>query len=135
MVLLGYMPSIARIKQWQNEAHCEMREGEICGFRLIEDREGEIEVVLYYGDQLPPHGRMQFQALFEEFLYRLDVEITRFPLIVCANGHRQKRATVVERVRDGKPFENASLGYYVFNPTGPKDISGFSGFFRAQWNF
>jgi hypothetical protein len=29
----------------------QMGDGEICGFRVIEDREGEIEVVLYYGDR------------------------------------------------------------------------------------
>ena len=100
----GYTPSFTRINQWQNQAQYEMGEGEICGFRLIEDREGEIEVVLYYGDAMPSRGRSQFQELFEQFLYQRDVEVTRFPPVVCPNGHRQKRATVIERVREGKPF-------------------------------
>ena len=51
VVLLGYTPSFTRINQWQNQAQYEMGAGEICGFRLIEDREGELELVLYYGDQ------------------------------------------------------------------------------------
>jgi hypothetical protein len=104
VVLLGYTPSFTRINQWQNQAQYEMGEGEICGFRLIEDREGEIEVVLYYGDRLPAHGRDQFQGLFEQFLYQRDVEVTRFPPVICPKGHRQERATVVKRVREGKRF-------------------------------
>ena len=104
VVLLGYTPSFTRINQWQNQAQYEMGEGEICGFRLIEDREGEIEVVLYYGDRLPPRGRTQFQGLFEQFLYQRDVEVTRFPPVICPQGHRQERATVIKRVREGKRF-------------------------------
>jgi hypothetical protein len=104
VVLLGYTPTFNRINQWQNQAQYEMGENEICGFRLIEDREGEIEVVLYYGDQLPPHGRAQFQQLFEHFLYQRDVEVTRFPPVICPKGHRQERATIIKRVREGKRF-------------------------------
>ncbi len=104
VVLLGYTPSFNRINQWHNQAQYEMEEGQICGFRLIEDREGEIELVLYYGDQMPTSGRVKFQELFEQFLYQRDVNVTRFPPVVCENGHQQKRATVIERVRKRKPF-------------------------------
>lgn len=104
VVLLGYTPSFTRINQWQNQAQYEMGEKEICGFRLIEDREGEIEVVLYYGDRLPPYGRTQFQGLFEQFLYQRDVEVMRFPPVICPKGHRQERATIMKRVREGKRF-------------------------------
>ncbi|HJU54463.1 MAG TPA: TIR domain-containing protein [Pyrinomonadaceae bacterium] len=101
VVLLGYTPSFTRINQWQNQAQYEMGEGEICGFRLIQDREGEIELVLYYGDQMPAIGRAKFQELFEQFLYQRDVEVTPFPPVVCPNGHRQKRDSVMEAVREG----------------------------------
>ena len=104
VVLLGYTPSFTRINQWQNQAQYEMDEGQICGFRLIEDREGELEVVLYYGDRLPKRGRTQFQELFEQFLYQRDVEVTRFPPVICPKDHRQERATVIKRVREGKRF-------------------------------
>ena len=103
VVLLGYTPSFTRINQWQNQAQYEMGGNEICGFRLIEDREGEIEVVLYYGDRLPPHGRTEFQELFEQFLYQREVEVTRFPPVICPNGHRQKRDAVMEAVRERLP--------------------------------
>ena len=49
VVLLGYTPSFIRINQWQNQAQYEMGPGQVCGFRLIEEREGEIELVLYFG--------------------------------------------------------------------------------------
>ena len=104
VVLLGYTPSFTRINHWQNQAQYEMHEREICGFRLIEEREGEIELVLYYGDKMPANGRAKFQELFEQFLYQRDVEVTPFPPVVCPNGHRQERATVIKRVREGKHF-------------------------------
>lgn len=104
VVLLGYTPSFTRINQWQNQAQYEMGEGEICGFRLIEDREGEIELVLYYGNQMPANGRAKFQELFEQFLYQRDVEVTRFPPVVCPQGHQQERTTVIKRSREGKTF-------------------------------
>jgi small GTP-binding protein len=100
VVLLGYTPSFTRINQWQNQAQYEMREDEICGFRVFEDREGEIELMLYYGDQMPASGRTKFQELFEQFLHRRDVEVTRFPPVVCSNGHRQNRDAVMRAVRE-----------------------------------
>ena len=53
VVLLGYTPSFSRINQWQNQAQYEMDAGQVCGFRSIEEREGELELVLYYGDKMP----------------------------------------------------------------------------------
>jgi small GTP-binding protein len=104
VVLLGYTPSFTRINQWQNQAQYEMHEGKICGFRLIEDREGEIELVLYYTDRMSMKGRRQFQTLFEQFLYQRDVKVNRFPPVVCPNGHQQERSTIVKRVQEGKEF-------------------------------
>jgi small GTP-binding protein len=104
VVLLGYTPSFTRINQWQNQAQYEMGAGQVCGFRLIEEREGEIELVLYYGEQLPARGRARFQELFEQFLYQREVEVTRFPPVACPKGHRIERATVIKRVREGKRF-------------------------------
>lgn len=49
VVLLGYTNVFARTDQWQNQAQYEMSPGEVCGFRLVAEREGELEFVLYYG--------------------------------------------------------------------------------------
>ncbi|MCP4689013.1 MAG: hypothetical protein GY859_13245, partial [Desulfobacterales bacterium] len=104
VVLLGYTPTFIRLNQWQNQAQYAIGPAQICGFRLIEDREGEIELVLYYSQQMPPDGRASFQELFERFLYQREVEVTRFPPVVCPKEHRLERATVVNRLRDGKTF-------------------------------
>lgn len=104
VVLLGYTPSFSRINQWQNQAQYEIDSGQVCGFRSIEEREGELELVLYYGDNMPRKGREQLQELFEQFLYQREVDVTRFPPVACKNQHRIERATVVKRVREGKDF-------------------------------
>ncbi len=104
VVLLGYTPTFTRINQWQRQAQYEMGAGQICGFRLIEEREGEIELVLYYSAAMPEFGRATLQGLFEQFLYRRDVVVTRYPPVACPDGHRQERATVVKRIREGKQF-------------------------------
>lgn len=110
VVLLGYTPSFTRIHQWQNQAQYEMGKGEICGFRLIEDREGEIELVLYYSEQMPQDKRGEFLELFEWFLYqreRVNVTMRILP-VVCPNGHKLERATVVSRIRKGKTFAHCA---------------------------
>ncbi len=104
VVLLGYTSAFTRINQWQNQAQYEMGAGEICGFLLTEEREGELELVLYYSTAMPAYGRTLFQGLFESFLYKRDVEVTRFPPVFCANQHRIERTSVIKRVRESKDF-------------------------------
>lgn len=104
VVLLGYWPWFTRVNHWQNQAQYEMGEGEICGFRLKELREGEIELVLYYSDRVPLDGRAKFQEMFEQFLYQRDANVQRFPAVVCPNGHSQERDMVMMRAREHKQF-------------------------------
>ena len=104
VVLLGYTPSFSRINQWQNQAQYETETGFICGFRLVEDREGEIELILYYSNEMPVEERLEFQGLFERFLYQRDVQVTPFPPVLCPKGHIQERTVVVKRQQSGKKF-------------------------------
>lgn len=104
VVLLGYTQTFTRVNQWQRQAQYQLGEGQICGFRLIEEREGEIELVLYYSAAMPTFGRAMFQGLFEQFLYQRDVDVKRFPPVVCPDAHLQQRSTVVKRIREGKEF-------------------------------
>lgn len=104
VVLLGYTQTFTRVNQWQSQAQYQLGEGQICGFRLIEEREGEIELVLYYSAAMPTFGRTMFQGLFEQFLYQRDVDVRRLPPVVCACGQLQQRATVLKRIREGKEF-------------------------------
>ncbi|AZP19245.1 TIR domain-containing protein [Streptomyces aquilus] len=102
VVLLGHTRRFTRVNYWQNQAQFEMGSGEICGLRLLQEREGEIELVLHYSDAVPPYGRNAFQGLLEGFLYeRRDVTVTPFPPVACGNGHRQDRTVVIGALRDG----------------------------------
>jgi GTPase SAR1 family protein len=102
VVLLGYTNTFTRKHQWQNQAQYELGEDEICGFRQVAEHEGEIELVLYYGVQTPPEVYSLFQGLFERFLKRRDVLITRFPAVICSNcGKRQERSVVMNQIQEG----------------------------------
>jgi small GTP-binding protein len=107
VVLLGYTNVFTRTHQWQDQAQYVMGEGEVCGFRQIPGRtEGDLDFVLYYGKGSRPSERSLFQALFERFLTRRKVKVTRFPPVVCPNrdcGFWQVREEVVRRVREGRP--------------------------------
>ena len=102
VVLLGYTQSFTRVNQWHNQAQYEMEPGEICGFRRIEERTGEVEFILYYATTTPTYARTMFQGLFEKFLYQRDVEVTRYPPVSCINNHLQDRSTVMRMLRQGK---------------------------------
>jgi len=102
VVLLGHTRRFTRVNYWQNQAQFEMGSGQLCGLRLLQEREGEIELVLHYSDAVPPYGRNAFQGLLEGFLYeRRDVTVTPFPPVACGNGHRQDRTVVIGVLRDG----------------------------------
>ena len=104
VVLLGYTNTFTRTNQWQNQAQYETSSGDVCGFRQIADREGEIELVLYYGAKATG-ARLLFQGLFEQFLNGRDVTVTRFPPVACPKcKYRQERGEVVRRIREGRGF-------------------------------
>jgi GTPase SAR1 family protein len=83
VVLLGYTNTFIRTNQWQNQAQYKLGEGEICGFRQVECGPGEIELVLYYGQDTPEHVRFLFRGLLERFLSRRRVDISRYEPAVC----------------------------------------------------
>ncbi|MGW3123835.1 WD40 domain-containing protein [Streptomyces sp. NPDC001107] len=101
VVLLGHTPTFTRVNYWQNQAQFEMGSGQICGLRLLQEREGEIELVLHYSRAVPSYGRIMFQGLFESLLYQREVTVTSFPPVACSNGHKQDRTAVMGSLRDG----------------------------------
>ncbi|GIM92218.1 TIR domain-containing protein [Paractinoplanes toevensis] len=103
-VLLGYSQFFTRVTQWQNQTLFELDRGQICGLRVIQEREGELEFVLSYSTGTPDHGRQLFQALFEKFLVQRDVDVARFTPVCCGAGHRQDRTVVVQRRRERRGF-------------------------------
>jgi hypothetical protein len=54
VVLLGYTHTFTRTSQWQNQARYEVGNGQVCGFRLEEERAGELDFVLYFGTGASP---------------------------------------------------------------------------------
>jgi small GTP-binding protein len=102
VVLLGYTNTFTRKHQWQNQAQYELGKDEVCGFRQAAEHEGEVELVLYYGEPTPLEVRQLFQGLFERFLKRRDVSIVRFPSVACTKcGKRQERSVVMNQIQEG----------------------------------
>lgn len=83
VVLLGYTNTFIRTHQWQNQAQYEMGEGEICGFQQTDYQDGEIELVLYYAHDTPESVRTAFRGLFERFLSRRELDISRYQSVQC----------------------------------------------------
>ena len=103
VVLLGYTQTFTRVNQWQNQAQYELGAGEICGFRQIEERAGEIALILYYAATTPTYARTMFQGLFETFLYQRDVDgpaIHRSTVLmnISKNGPRSSSNCVRVRI-------------------------------------
>jgi Ras family/TIR domain/WD domain, G-beta repeat len=110
-VLLGYTTLFSRAAQWQDQVEYEMDPGEVCSIRKLPEREGELDLVLYYGKTVAFPTRLLFRGLVERFLSSREVTVVRYPPVVCPNlkcGYRQERAQVVRRVREGKTFLHCS---------------------------
>lgn len=104
VVLLGYTNSLKRFNLWQNQVQYEYEDQphQICGFKLEEEQEGYIELVLQY-ENTPEDKRPSFQHLFEFFLSQREVAVRRLPPVFCLNGHPQARVAIITRLREGKP--------------------------------
>jgi len=101
VVLLGYTSTFTRTNQWRGHARYVVGDGLLCGFRVEDAREGELDFVLYFGTNVGAPVRTLFQSLFESFLVRKSVTIRRYDPVVCANGHRLNRAAVREQLAEG----------------------------------
>jgi TIR domain len=104
VVLMGYTQTFTRTNHWQNHARYEVGNGSICGFRLEEERAGELDFVLYFGKNTLAPVRTLFQSLFENFLARRNLTIRRFEPVLCSNGHTLNRAVVRQKMSSGVTF-------------------------------
>jgi GTPase SAR1 family protein len=104
VVQLGYTNLFRSDAHWQNQAQYELEPGEICGFRQIDEREGEIELVLSYSSGAGEDTRKLFQGAFERFLKRRPVEIGRLPMVACRRGHPQLRDAIREALDNSQTF-------------------------------
>ena len=97
VVLLGYTQTFTRTDQWRSHARYEVGGRLICGFRQEAEREGELDLVLYFGANVGRPVRTLFQGLFESFLARRNLSVFRFEPVVCRNSHALNRAVVREQ--------------------------------------
>jgi hypothetical protein len=104
VVLMGYTQNFTRTNQWQNHARYEVGTGHACGFRLEDERAGELDFVLYFGVNTPDSVKMLFQGLFENFLARRNLTVQRIEPVLCHNGHTLNRAVVREHISSGEEF-------------------------------
>ena len=87
----------------ENQARYEVGDGLACGFRQEAVRDGELDFVLsLQQDAWAPPQRTLFQGLFECFLARHNLTVTRFEPVTCARGHPLDRGVVRKWVRAGK---------------------------------
>lgn len=104
VVLLGYTNTFIRTHQWQNQAQYEMGKDEVCGFQQAYS-DGGIELVLYYGKNTPEYARTMFSGLFERFLSRRELEISRYQSVKCKNcGASLARNVVMDQLNKKKDF-------------------------------
>jgi WD40 repeat protein len=99
VVLLGYTQTFTRTDQWRSQARYEVGEGLICGFRQDAERDGELDLVLYFGQNVGRPVRILFQGLFESFLARRNLSVFRYEPVICSNGHSLNRAVVRDELR------------------------------------
>jgi small GTP-binding protein len=127
VVLLGYTNTFTRTHQWQNQAQYEMGEDEICGFIQSEYRKGEIELVIYYDQKTPDPVRLTFRGLFERFLTRRELEISRYQPVTCHKCDSPlARNVVLDQLSRGKNFSFChECGEKLLLPD-PEPISRFS---------
>ena len=121
VVLLNFTGLYTRTYQWSGQAQFEMGIGEVCGFRVEDQRARQCDLVLYYGKNTPEYTRSIFHGLFEKFLHTQSVNVKRYPSIQCYTcEHRQSREDVVRLMDMGQgamfcvqcgtslPFKNGS---------------------------
>jgi small GTP-binding protein len=107
VVLLGYTHTFTRTSQWQNHARYEVGDGSVCGFRQDAERDGELDFVLCFCPRVGQPVRTLFQGLFESFLARRNLTVTRYEPVRCTNancGHLLDRSVVRQRMKEGKTF-------------------------------
>jgi small GTP-binding protein len=101
VVLMGYTQTFTRTSQWRDQARYEVGNGQVCGFRLENERPGELDFVLYFGLSTEAPIRTLFESLFESFLARRDLSLQRFKPVACPNGHDLNRVVVRELASKG----------------------------------
>jgi len=101
VVLLGYTDRFTRTHQWRDHARYEFGDGMICGFRLENEKEAELNFVLYFGKHIKATAKSLFISLFENFLASRDVTVQRYLPVKCSKDHVINRGVIKEQFTIG----------------------------------
>jgi hypothetical protein len=117
VVQLGYTNLFRQEHHWQNQAQYELDPGQICGFRIAYEKDGEIEFVLSHQNGTNIDTLNLFQRVFERFLKRLPVQVGRISIMQCTNGHPQERTAISKAIDQARPvFYCDTCGTQVATP-------------------
>jgi hypothetical protein len=95
-----------RENHWQTQAEYELEQGQVCGFRQSAATDGEVELVLSYSPGAREDTRLVFQGVFERFLIRRRVQVSRLPAVICSNPEckrMQQRSNVRDAIDAKRP--------------------------------
>lgn len=105
VVLLGYTNTLTRKAQWRRQAEYELDPGELCGFQLVREDDGELEIALYFSPNTPEVSRRFFRAQVERIISRRKVTYLRIEQVRCSScGYLQDRGSVHKRLLERKDF-------------------------------
>jgi GTPase SAR1 family protein len=100
VVQLGYTNLFRQEHHWQTQAEYELEPGQLCGFRQTAESDGEIELVLSYSLGAGEDTRLLFRSVFERFLKRRRVQVTRLPAVICSKCKQVQERAAVRRAID-----------------------------------
>lgn len=60
-----------------------MPDGALCGFHVEDERDGELDLVLFFGTTADHPTRTLFQGFVEKFLVDRNLSFTRYDSVIC----------------------------------------------------
>ncbi|HJQ33053.1 MAG TPA: TIR domain-containing protein [Pyrinomonadaceae bacterium] len=101
VVTLGYTNMFTSTEHWDNMARYELEDGVVCGFRIEDEREGELDLVLFFNSKAEAPQTL-LQGLVENFLLRRKLSFSRYDPVTCRNGDMLDRSVVRGAQQDGR---------------------------------
>jgi GTPase SAR1 family protein len=100
VVTLGYTNMFSGMKHWENMARYEIQDGVACGFRIEDERDGELDLVLFFNTKAE-HPKTLLQGLVENFLAHRKLNFARYDPVVCSKGDALNRVVVRDSLHSG----------------------------------
>lgn len=109
VVSLAYTNMFSKAKHWHDLARYEMHDGLSCGFRIDDEREGELDLSIFFDGMADHPSRTVFQAFVESLLVRRNLSFVRYDPVICAQcTHQLDRKTVRFRLQERKDWAHCT---------------------------